>query len=218
MQTIDFMWDIRFNNNKPWFDEHKEQYKAVLQRPMMLLAQSVYEEISEKYPQVNFTYKVSRIYKDARRLHGSGPYRDHLWFSLRKPVENWEVTPTFWFELDPEKWSYGLGYFMAKPATMEKLRARIDKDPKAFEKLIAPLEKQTEFELSGPEYKRVKQAPTAKTAAWYNKKSFSLIHTQKNNEELFAPEFAQRIMQGIESLMPFYEYFATVNFDPDPKA
>ncbi|MDL2215955.1 DUF2461 domain-containing protein [Ruminococcaceae bacterium OttesenSCG-928-N02] len=217
MRTIDFMWDIRFNNRKDWFDAHKEEYKASFQQPMQALAQDVFSALEAKHPNKGFICKVSRIYKDARRLHGSGPYRDHLWFSVRKPTEEWSATPTFWFELGPEEWSFGLGYFMAKPATMEKFRARIDKDPKAFEKLVAPLEKQEVFELTGPEYVRVKVAPTPKTAKWYNKKYFSLTHKQKNSDALFSPSLVSELVQGFEMLMPMYDYLLTLDADPTPK-
>jgi len=43
---------------------------------------------------------------------------------------------------------------------MAKLRARIDKDPRKFEKLIVPLDGQDEFVLDGTEYARKKEAPT----------------------------------------------------------
>ena len=116
---------------------------------------------------------------------------------------------TFWYDLNPEGWSYGLGYYAAKSVTMEKLRARIDDNPKAFEKLIDLLGSQDEFKLDGPEYARVKPAPTPKTQEWYNKKSFSLIHFGEINEELFSPEFSDRLVNGYKFLMPFYDYFAT---------
>ncbi|MCL2539326.1 MAG: DUF2461 domain-containing protein, partial [Oscillospiraceae bacterium] len=102
--------------------------------------------------------------------------------------------------------------------TMAKLRARIDRDPKAFESLIAPLCKQREFILSGEEYKRKKQAPTPKTEEWYNKKSFSLIHEHPNGAELFSPQLTERLITGFMSLMPYYDYFITLDLDPAPDA
>ena len=139
-----------------------------------------------------------------------------MWFSIERPSEEWTSTPVFWFELAPEEWSYGLGYYQARPDTMAKHRARIDKNPKAFEKLIAPLGKQDEFVLDGPEYKRKKDAPTPETADWYNKKSFSLIHNQPNGDELFSPEIADRVIKGFSFLMPLYDYFITLDSDPAP--
>ena len=29
-ETIDFLWGIRFNNNREWFTEHKEEYQKYL--------------------------------------------------------------------------------------------------------------------------------------------------------------------------------------------
>ena len=215
-KTIDFMWNLRFNNEKPWFEAHKDEYKNHLLAPTKALAAEVYSQMEESCAQRGFVHKVSRIYKDARRLHGSGPYKDHLWFSIEKPGEEWQCMPVFWFEILPDRWHYGLGFYSAKAMTMAKLRARIDNNTKQFEKLIAPLEKQEEFTLEGPEYVRKKPAPTEKTAPWYNKKTFSLIHKQENDDEIFSPNLAKRLVAGYERLMPLYDYFATLDADPAP--
>ena len=215
-RTIDFMWNIRQNNRKPWFEEHKNEYKEDFLHPMKELGKEVFERIMENYSDRGFIHKISRIYKDARYLQGGGPYRDSLWFSIEKPSDEWTSKPVFWFDLGPEKWSYGMGFGQARPLTMAKLRSRIDKAPKEFETLIEPLANQAEFVLEGPEYARIKTAPTFLTAPWYNKKTFSLIHNQQNGPELFSADLANRITGGYEFLMPLYDYFITLDFDPDP--
>ena len=195
-RTIDFMWNLHFNNNKPWFEAHKDEFIRDFQTPMKALGREVFERVTADFGDKGFIHKVSRIYKDARRVRDGEPYRTNLWFSIERPSEEWTSSPVFWFELAPDGWSYGLGYYSARAETMVKLRARIDKNPKAFEKLIAPLESQGEFILDGAEYVRKKDAPTPKTSAWYNKKSFSLIHNNTNGEELFNPELADRLVAG----------------------
>jgi len=215
-QTLEFMWGVRLNNNKPWFEEHKEEYKRYFHTPMKELEQEVFERLNDACGDRGFVHKLSRIYKDARRLHGEGPYRDNMWFSIERLCEEWTAVPVFWFELAPEEWSYGMGYYQAKPQTMAKLRARIDKDPRKFEKLVAPIEKQTEFVLEGDEYKRRKSAPSEKTDAWYNLKSFSLIHRQPNDDLIYSRELADRIIDGYKFLMPYYDYFVTLDADPPP--
>ncbi|MCL2828818.1 MAG: DUF2461 domain-containing protein [Oscillospiraceae bacterium] len=217
-QTIDFMWNLRLNNQKTWFEANKEAFLQDFQAPMKALGREVFERITADYGDHGFIHKVSRIYKDARRVRDGEPYRCNLWFSIERPSEEWTSTPVFWFELAPEGWSYGLGYYQARPITMAKLRARIDRDPKKFETLIAPLAKQDEFILDGDAYKRKKEAPTPKTSDWYNQKSFSLIHRQQNGEELFSPKLADRLVSGYQFLMPYYDYFVTLDTDPDPGA
>jgi len=211
-KTIDFMWNIRLNNNKPWFEEHKDEFKRDFQTPMKELGQEVFTRITADYGERGFIHKLSRIYKDARRVRDGSFYRDSLWFSIEKPSGESEESSgilTFWFDLNPEGWSYGLGYYAAKAATMEKLRKRINDNPKEFEKLINLLNNQAEFKLDGPEYARQKQAPTPKTQEWYNKKSFSLIHFGEINDELFSRDFADRLVNGYRFFMPFYDYFVT---------
>ena len=215
-RTIDFMWNLRLNNRKAWFEENKEHFQEDFQNPMKALGREVFERITADYGEHGFIHKVSRIYKDARRVHDGEPYRCNMWFSIERPSEEWTATPVFWFELHPEGWRYGLGYYQARPITMAKLRARIDRDPKKFEKLIAPLDKQTEFILDGEEYARKKAAPSEKTAVWYNKKSLVLMHAQPNGEEIYSPQLADRLVSGYQFLMPFYEYFITLDSDPDP--
>ena len=215
-RTIDFMWNLRLNNRKDWFEANKENFIQDFQNPMKALAQEVFAQIVTDHGKHGFIHKVSRIYRDARRVRDGEPYRCNMWFCIEKPAEEWTSTPVFWFELAPEVWSYGLGYYQARPTTMAKLRTRINRNPEKFEQLIAPLEQQNEFILDGDEYKRKKEAPTPKTAAWYNKKSFVLVHSQPNGEELYSPALANRLVSGYRFLMPFYDYFISLDSDPEP--
>ena len=138
--TVDFLWNLRFNNERGWFQEHKEEFLELVDRPTRALAAQLAEEMTEAFPKLGLELKVSRIYRDARRLFGRGPYKDHLWFSLRKPGERDSCIPCFWFEVAPDHYGYGMGCWEMPPATMAKLRARIDRDPKPVEKLARAVE------------------------------------------------------------------------------
>jgi len=215
-KTVDFMWNLRFNNNKSWFMENKNEFKAVLEKPMHELAQEVYSRFISNHDELDLRLHIARIYRDARRPNIHGPYKDHLWFTIRQQNEEWTDKPVFWFELAPETLSYGLGYYRAKPLTMQKLRARIDKSPKPLQLLNDKLERQSEFILEGDEYVRPKGDPASPLAAWYNKKTFSLIHEEGITEAVFSPDLVNRVTQGFEFLIPFYMYFETLDADPDP--
>ena len=215
--TIDFLWGVRFNNERGWFNEHKGEYLEHLYEPMKALNAELYQRMCGAYPEQTFLSKVSRIYRDARRLHGKGPYKDHLWLSLQGPVEGWTDTPVFWFELSPEQWSYGMGVYCAHPVTAAKLRARMDADPGPMETLTRRLNAQTEFVLDGPEYARAKTPSTPLLAPWYNKKNYDLVHREPINEDLYDKDLPERIFSGWQFLMPFYEYLSTLSGDPDPR-
>lgn len=214
-QTVDFMWGIRFNNDRTWFEAHKEEYQTHLYQPMKELCAQVFAVIREEYPKYGLKSKVSRIYRDARRLHGKGPYKDHLWWSMEKPSgEDFSAQPVLWFELAPESWSYGMGYYAARASTMVRHRARIDRDPRPMLALAKALAGQAEFVLDGPAYAREKPCPVPALREWYNKKSFSLIHEQAPlDEEIFTPGLADRLLEGYRFLMPYYDYFSGLDSD-----
>ena len=216
-ETIEFMWGIRFNNEKTWFEAHKQIYLDTLYNPMKELCDQVYAVLNQEYPQYGLIHKVSRIYRDARRLHGRGPYKDHLWCSVEKPNDNFSAQPVLWFELTPDGWSYGMGYYAARALTMEKHRARIDRDPKPMKKLVRLLNQQSEFVLEGPAYKKEKPTPDRLLTEWYNKKSFTLSHDEELTEAIYQPELVDRLVEGYRFLMPFYDYFVTLDSDPDPR-
>ncbi|MCL1820149.1 MAG: DUF2461 domain-containing protein [Oscillospiraceae bacterium] len=211
--TIDFLWGLKLNNEKSWFEEHKDDFKRHLQTPMKELSSDVFERVTAVCKDYGFIQKLSRIYRDARRVRDGRPYHENMWFSLERPSEEWTSVPVFWFDIGTEYWGYGMGFYQARAETMTKFRARIDRDPKKFEKLAAFLDEQDEFKLEGAEYARKKEAPTEKTALWYNRKSVSLNHMQPNGKELFSPELAGRVADGMLSLMPMYDYFVTLDSD-----
>ena len=217
-ETVDFMWGIRFNNDRSWFEARKEIYQTQFYRPMRELGEELYDYIAQCRPSYGLICKMSRIYRDARRLHGRGPYKESLWFTVEQPSEQWTAHPTLWFELMPEGWTCGMGYYLAKPLTMAKLRARIDRDPAAMEHLTRRLNRQTEFALEAEIYKRPKgPAPSALLAPWYQTKSFTIVHRDKLTDELFDRRIVDRLKECYDFLLPYYDYFVTLDADPDPR-
>ena len=49
-ETVDFMWGIRFNNERGWFLEHKQQYQTQLLEPTRALGEQVYEGVQAMLP------------------------------------------------------------------------------------------------------------------------------------------------------------------------
>ena len=113
--TVDFLWDLRFHNERSWFQAHKEEFIALVDTPTRTLSAQLAREMTAAFPKLGLEPKVSRIYRDARRLFGRGPYKDHLWFSLRKPGEHDGSIPCFWFEVAPDRYGYGMGCWDMPP-------------------------------------------------------------------------------------------------------
>ena len=44
-ETVDFMWGIRFNNERTWFEAHKDVYLTQFYQPMRELSAELYDFI-----------------------------------------------------------------------------------------------------------------------------------------------------------------------------
>lgn len=209
-ETVDFMWGIRFNNERGWFMEHKEDYQKHLLEPVKELGEQVYAGVQELLPREPLMLKVSRIYRDARRLHGRGPYKDHLWFCVRTGDKDWTGRPTFYFEIAPEYYSYGMGFWQAPAELMEAFRRELQERPEKFSKLVRGFDRQEQFVLTGDSYARSKGEVSDLLRPWFQKKSLTLNHELPLDEKIFQPELAEEIMAGFKTLVPFYRYFAAL--------
>ena len=216
--SVDFLWQIRFNNERGWFQEHKQEYLTHLDQPLRQLGGQVQSEVARRHPKLQLNLHVSRIYRDARRLHGKGPYKDHLWFVLHRPEEETGRAPAFYFEIAPEYYSIGMGCYDPTPLTMAKLRARIDRDPAPVEKLARSLNRQYRFVLEGEMYHRPKGEKGELLNPWYNRRSICLCWDRPCGGSLFGPELEGEILEGVEYLLPFHQYLASLDSDPEPAA
>lgn len=211
-QSIDFLWGICLNNERGWFMAHKQEFLDHVDAPMRALADEVFTTLTEEYPKQDWQVHVCRIYRDARRLHGRGPYKDHLWFVIERPHERGEHVPALYFEIAPNYYSYGCGYWYAGAQTMAKLRARIENDPKTLEKLARKLNK-SRFTLGGEEFKRPKGDVGALLNPWYNRKNLTLFCDENPEGVLFTPELRDELLEGFRFLMPYYRYLDTLSGD-----
>ena len=214
-EAVEFLWGIKCNNNREWFLPRKEQFLALVDRPMRELGSELFDAIAAAYPKQSLKLHVCRIYRDARRLFGRGPYKDHLWFTIERPHERFEGVPALYFELAPNYFSYGCGYWDASPATMAKLRRRIETDPKRLEKLVRKLNK-SRFTLSGEQFKRPKGDVGKLLNPWYNAKNIAVGYDDNPEGVLFTPELKDEVLAGFRELMPLYLYLDSLAGDPEP--
>ena len=206
-ETLDFLWGIRLNNDRTWFTAHKQAYMQHLYQPTLELGREVYDRFMEKFPKLGLNLHVCRIYRDARRLHGQGPYKDHLWLTIRPENDIWSHQPVFWFEITPEGWSHGVGFWNAAPQTLASMRKDMDENPKRLEKLVRRMNKDGRFQVQGRDYARKKGESTPLLASWYNKKEISVGCERAFDELLYSPELADALVDGFTFLEPCYQYF-----------
>ncbi len=207
-ETSDFLWELSFNNERPWFQAHKEQFERCLNQPFKALGQETWRLVSERFPDREVYVHVSRIYRDARRLFGRGPYKDHLWFSIFSEDKN--EGPSFWFEIGAAGYSYGLGFWSWRPAMMEQYRRAIDANPARFERLAKGVEAMPGLRLLGEEYKRPKGDRGEALNRWYNCKYVTMEFRGDFDGVILTPELPRILAETYAELMPMHDFLAEV--------
>ena len=205
--TGDFFWELAFNNEREWFMAHKQQFEDVVNTPFKALAKDTFALMDDKYPDRGLLLHTARIYRDARRLHGRGPYKDHLWFSI-KASDGLLSGPMFWFEFGAADYSYGMGFYSATAAQMEAFRRAVDANPARFERIAAPIMDDPRFRITGEEYARPKGKHEGEIVdRWYNRRRIGIEVSRDFGGELLSDTLPETLVDTYDKLMPMYEFF-----------
>ena len=124
-KTGGFLWELSFNNERPWFLAHRQEFEDFVHTPFKALAKDTIDLMNARFPAFEGAAHLSRIYRDARRLFGRGPYKDHLWFTAADS-QALRDGPAFWFEIGPAAYAIGMGFYTVTPAQMAAFRSGID--------------------------------------------------------------------------------------------
>ena len=204
-KTGSFLWELAFHNERPWFLEHKQAFEDEVNTPFKALAAESFRLFSERVPDFEGWVHVSRIYRDARRLFGRGPYKDHLWFTV-KSASLRHGGPDFWFLLEKAAYSYGLGFFAESPAQMEAFRRAVDANPARFLRLAKAVERRG-YTLDGPSYKRPKKLfDDPLIESWYNRKWLSVEKSFDLGGDAFTDALPRIVADAWAELKPMHDF------------
>ncbi len=131
-----------------------------------------------------------------------------MWIAFKRPGADWaHYIPSYYLEITPTSYHYGLGFYDAAPDLMARFRQQIDEDLESFLKAVAWFARQNVFTIEGPRYKRpVGQDKPEPIRTWYGYKSFYLACNRKIDEVILLPKFADQLMAHFGLAAPLYHY------------
>ena len=201
-ETIDFLWGIRFNNNREWFQEHKGDYETYLYRPMKALAAAVAAEFDGMDGN---KLHLSRIYRDMR-MHPTTFYKDSLWFCLRRPGDSWLEQPGLCFEIRPEGYRYGFLLARPKASQMEAFRLRISDHKAKFLALVEQAEQESGLRLNGDRYARPKPCHDPDLLPYFSVKNLLALADCPPDALLYSADLAQELKRVFRAWKPVYDF------------
>ena len=214
--TLRFLKGLEANNNKTWFEAHRNDYEGYVLEPLRNLVTDLGEfmlEIDpffEIAPVVNKT--ISRIYRDTRFSKDKSPFRSTVWITFKNRSKDWTTLVSgYFFELSPNSYRYGMGFYDAAPAIMSKFREMIDAEPKEFLQAISFFAKQKTFVIEGDKYKKIFDKNKPKEIQdWYQRKNLYLVCNRKIDDILFSSKLVDDLASGFNLVAPFYHYLQKI--------
>ena len=211
-EAVNVLLDIRFNNNKEWYEANKDRYKQYVHEPMVDFADRVYDIMHKSQEEFTDKAKICRIFRDVRFSKNKQRYKDSKWFFFREgSISTIEYPkPNYFFELKAENYVYGLG-FWAKAKHMELFRENVRNNPSALGEMIDVYEAQNVFKLTGDKYKKKFLEDVEEPLKdWYLHKEFTFVVDRPVDDVLFSPEIVNMVAEDFLKLYPIYDYFSQI--------
>lgn len=203
-ETVDFLWGIGMNNQRDWFEAHKTEYNTFLYTPMKELGAAVFAQLQQP-PEMEL--KVSRIYRDAR-MHPPVPYKESLWFCIRRAGAYWAQNPTLFFEIRRFGATYGFSLWEPGTGTMEAFRRELVARPGEFPALLEAAEAESGLRLASECYKRPRPCPVPELTPYFQwRRHLEAVREELPGADLFSPALAEQVAAALKPWLPVCRYF-----------
>lgn len=143
-ETFRLLHDLKENNNKPWFDEHRSEYESLLREPCRGLVEQMALLFAEHGLPLRATPKASlfRINRDIRFSKDKSPYKTHIGIAFPFEGVSQEEWRGMYFSLEPEgkkgiKSYCGGGVYVPSSAMLKRIREKVAIDHATFDRLLA---------------------------------------------------------------------------------
>ena len=212
-EGMGFLRQLKKNNNRPWFQKHKEEYEELVRFPMQCLIAALAHRMADVAPDVQFSPKHSifRIYRDVRFSKNKAPYKTNIAasFDLRGtsgPPES----PGLYLGIEPGEIYVGGGLYMPSGDQLKAIRAAMVSRPDDF--LAVVENKKFKKEFGGIEGEMLQKAPLG-----YPKDHPMIEHLRHKqfyaglelkDSACLRPQFLEEVALVLTDVMPLVRWLA----------
>jgi len=208
--TLSFLQQLAANNNKAWFDAHRDEY---------LLAKENFEQfvsaLLEELIAIEPAFRdqkakdcVFRIFRDVRFSKDKTPYKAHFGAYLSKGGRKYEGAG-YYIHIEPGGKSFaGGGLWMPEPSLLKKVRQEIDYNFEEFQSILQEKSFKKYFSrLEGEQLKTLPQGYTADNPAikFLKMKSFTAGHNF-GDTEITSRTFLTKSVNVFTAMRPLVEF------------
>ncbi|MEM8951104.1 MAG: DUF2461 domain-containing protein [Pseudomonadota bacterium] len=152
-KAVTFLSNLRDNNERAWFNDHKSDYEREIREPAKAFALDMGSALKELTGRAH-GHKIFRIHRDVRFSKDKTPYNTHLHIAFIPESEK-PSPPCWFFGLDPDGLTLGTGIFAFDKDDLDSFRRRVlGPDGTRLSELVQRLEKEG-IRFGKPDLKRI---------------------------------------------------------------
>ncbi len=206
--TIDFLKEVKKNNNRDWFNANKEKFIAANEN-FILFIQGLIEEVTKFDKSVaglDAKNSVFRIYRDTRFSKDKTPYKTHFGATLMGKGKGCGIAG-YYFHLEPGHSFLAGGVHMTEPQNFKAIREEISSNGKKFLKIINDKDFTNNFKIEGEKLTKIPQGFDKEDPMGdYLKYKELIIRHSVTDKEILSENFASYCNKIFRSTVPFNSF------------
>jgi uncharacterized protein (TIGR02453 family) len=131
---LDFLKKLEENNNREWFNEHKNLYTDAREALTLFVEELIWEmaKFDKKLGTIDAAKSLFRIYRDTRFSHNKEPYKTN--FGANITAGNGKAG--YYLHIQPGKSFLAGGIYMLENDKLKELRKEISNNAGEFQKIV----------------------------------------------------------------------------------
>ncbi|MAG35345.1 MAG: TIGR02453 family protein [Dehalococcoidia bacterium] len=210
-----FLRELRENNDREWFQVHKERYEGDVRDPLLRFIADFAPPLHEM--SAHFVAdprpvggSLFRIYRDVRFSKDKSPYKTQAAAQFRHERGKDVHAPGFYLHLEPEEVFAGAGIWHPDTKSLTKIRDTIVANPAAWQRITSDDEFQRLCTLSGDSLKRAPKGfdPDHPLIGDLKRKDF-VTTTSFTEQDACSPDCIDQLAQSYRAAAPVVEFLTT---------
>ena len=210
-EILQFLTELSCNNNREWFQEHKDWYRDCQQRFEQFTADWL-ERLVEIDPEIKGLQPkdcIWRIYRDVRFSHDKRPFKE--WFGVFPAAKGGKKSDRggYYIHIQPGKCMFAGGMWCPNKDFLRAVRREILANYDEVEDIFANPMTNKYFQDFDTEQmlKKVPQGFPAdfEHADWLKRKAYT-FSTPLTDDEVCAPDFLDKVIEISRAAKPINDF------------
>jgi len=138
--TLEFLVELKNNNDKRWFDANKQRYEDHVREPALAFIRDMGGKLGKVSKHLRASDKKSggslmRVYRDVRFSKDKTPYKTNVGIQFRHELGKDVHAPGAYVHLGLDGCFLGIGMWHPESKALQKIREAIVADPKRWKKV-----------------------------------------------------------------------------------